>query len=246
MSVGRAGIVLVVTLMAFGAGLTVGPSTAVAYPSYDHARVLGNVEHARNRLALTFDDCGDPAAWRSILATLHARGLHATFFCIGQSVQAHPTLARRTHAEGDMLCNHSWSHPNLSTLGAAAITSQLRRTRSVDARAGSRCRYFRPPYGSYTRAVLQVAGGLGYQRAALWNVDPRDWERPGVTVIQRRVLSATGSGSIVIMHCLPQTARALPGILNGLRSRHLLPVSLSTLVRIGDPGPGWWPRYSSL
>ena len=243
---GRAGIVLVAGVLLAAAWLGPGVATAGAYPSYDHAKVLGTVTHARNRLALTFDDCGDPAAWRSILATLHARALHATFFCIGQAVQAHPTLARRVRADGDMLCNHSWSHPDLTTLGAAAIARQIRQTRSVDARAGSRCSYIRPPYGSYNRTVLQVAGQLGYQRAALWNVDPRDWQRPGAAVITRRVLSASASGSIVIMHCLPQTAQALPAIVRGLHSRHLLPVALSTLVRIGDPGAGWWPRYSSL
>ena len=205
------------------------------------------VRNAGGRVALTFDDCGDPAAWRSILSTLRGRNVRAAFFCIGQQVEAHPTLARRVRSDGEMLCNHSWSHPDLATLGARAIAQQIRRARAtIRAVTGSRCGYFRPPYGSYSRAVLEIAGQLGYRHAALWSVDPQDWQRPGVRVIQRRVLAATRSGSIVLLHCLPQTAQALPGIISGLHRRHLTPVLLRTLVHIGNPGPGWWPRYSSL
>src|SRR5262245_35290450 len=59
-SVGRVGIVLVALALLAAAGQGPAASAAIAYPSYDHARVLGAVGHARDRVALTFDDCGDP------------------------------------------------------------------------------------------------------------------------------------------------------------------------------------------
>jgi peptidoglycan/xylan/chitin deacetylase (PgdA/CDA1 family) len=220
---------------------------AVVYPSYDHARVLGVVKDAGRRVALTFDDCGDATAWRSILSTLRAYDLRATFFCPGTAVRDHVALARRVRADGDRLCNHSWSHSALTTLSAAAIDHQLRLARNVlYGLTGSRCPYMRPPYGAYNRRVLEIAGQLGYRRAVLWSVDPRDWERPGAAVITSRVLAATGPGSIVLMHTLPQTAAALPAILRGLRSHRLTVVGLPTLLAIGTPSHGGWPRYSDL
>jgi peptidoglycan/xylan/chitin deacetylase (PgdA/CDA1 family) len=65
-------------------------------------------------------------------------------------------------------------------------------------------------------------------------------------VITSRVLAATGPGSIVLMHTLPQTAAALPAILRGLRSQRLAVVGLPTLLAIGTPSAGGWPRYSDV
>lgn len=230
-------------------GFLSGPATAsaVTYPAYDHARVLGVVNDAGAQVALTFDDCSDATAWRSILSTLRARGVHAAFFCPAKVVRDHVTLARRVRSDGNMLCNHGWSHPDLTTLTPDQIFHQLRLARNVlYGLTGSRCDYMRPPYGSYNRDVLRIAGQLGYRRAVLWTVDPNDWQQPASSAIRSRVLSATHAGSIVLLHVLPQTAAALPAILRGLRSERLVPVSLSKLVAAGKPAPGGWPRYSAL
>ena len=222
-------------------------SASPLWPAYGHARVVGVVLRSGPRVALTFDDCENETAWRSILATLHRANVRATFFCIGTSVEGHVKLARRIGAYGSMLCNHTWSHPDLTTLSDAAIKQQLLSARrAIRHITGSTCRYVRPPYGSYDRRVLEIAGGLGYQRAALWTVDPRDWKQPGASVITSRVLSQTRRGSIVLMHVLPETAAALPAILKGLHQRNLQPVTLATLVRIGAPTNGGWPSYRDL
>ena len=222
-------------------------SAAISYPVYGHARVVGAVAHARREVALTFDDCSNASAWRSILATLRTRNVHAAFFCIGNEVQSHPRLARRVRANGSLLCNHSWSHPDLTTLTADDIAAQIRRARNaLRDTAGSRCRYFRPPYGNYNRTVLKLAGRLGYRWAVLWSVDPRDWQQPGSSVIVERVVDQTHSGSIVLLHCLPQTAAALPRIIRSLRGHHLQPMKLSTVVQRGEPTSGGWRPYSQL
>ena len=219
-------------------------SASPLWPAYGHARVVGVVRRSGPRVALTFDDCESATAWRSILSTLHHANVRATFFCIGTSVEAHVKLARRVRAYGSMLCNHTWSHRDLTTLSDEAIKQQLLSARrAIRHITGSTCQYMRPPYGSYDRRVLEIAGGLGYQRAALWTVDPRDWQQPGASVIISRVLSETRPGSIVLMHVLPETAAALPAILKGLHQRKLQPVTLATLVRIGAPTNGGWPSY---
>jgi peptidoglycan-N-acetylglucosamine deacetylase len=231
----------------WGAAAAGAAPAGPVFRTYGHAGVTGVVEHARHEVALTFDDCGDVGAWRSIVKTLHHRGRHAAFFCIGEAVDAHPGLARRLVSQGDMLCNHSWSHPDLTTLSARDIRRQLHRTRNLIYHdTGSTCRYLRPPYGAYDREVLRIAGGLGYRRALLWSVDPRDWERPGSGAIVSRVLSDARSGSIVLLHVLPETARALPDILRGLHEKGLSVTVLSRMIHDGDPSPGGWPSYREL
>ena len=229
------------------AGAATANAAGTSYPVYAHAQVLGVVEHANGEVALTFDDCSNASAWRAILITLRRDNVHAAFFCIGEEVQSHPRLARRVVANGNMLCNHTWSHADLTASSTAGITSQIRRTRGVlNQVAQSRCRFFRPPYGSYNREVLRIAGKLGYRWAALWSVDPQDWQEPGTSAIVERVISHTHSGSIVLLHCLPETAAAVPKIIRSLRRHHLRPMKLSTVVRRGRPTSGGWPSYSQL
>jgi peptidoglycan-N-acetylglucosamine deacetylase len=79
----------------------------------------------------------------------------------------------------------------------------------------------------------------------LWNVDPRDWAQPGSSVIESRILSAVRPGSIVLMHTLPETAAQLPSLIQALRSRRYIPLTLPELAGIGMPTPGGWPAYSS-
>jgi peptidoglycan/xylan/chitin deacetylase (PgdA/CDA1 family) len=45
--------------------------------------VLRRIEGVRGRIALTFDDCDDPAAWERILDVLDDRSVPATFFPLG-------------------------------------------------------------------------------------------------------------------------------------------------------------------
>jgi hypothetical protein len=64
----------------------------------------------------------------------------------------------------------------------------------------------------------------------LYDVDPRDWARPGAQTIAARVLGAIHAGSIVDLHDgggnRSETVAALPLILQGLAARHLTPVAL--------------------
>jgi peptidoglycan/xylan/chitin deacetylase (PgdA/CDA1 family) len=207
------------------------------------ASVVSKVTGAGRRVALTFDDCGNDAAWRQILATLHRAKAGGSFFCVGSYVPRRPILARRTAALGITIGNHTWSHVDLARASHDTIVGQIQHDGAAWWRfvRATPLPYLRPPYGSYDPQVLTVAGGLGYRWLVLWNVDPQDWSGISASTIVRRVLTATQPGSIILLHVLPTTAAALPSILRGLAARHLRPVSLTDLLRAGTPSAGWWP-----
>jgi peptidoglycan/xylan/chitin deacetylase (PgdA/CDA1 family) len=52
--------------------------------------------------------------------------------------------------------------------------------------------------------VQSIAASLGLS-TILWNVDPRDWSRPGTDKIIQSVLDTTHNGSIILMHDLPRS-----------------------------------------
>jgi peptidoglycan-N-acetylglucosamine deacetylase len=168
---------------------------------------------------LTFDDGPTPAATADVLDTLAAWGAPATFFVTGSMAAAHPALVRRARAEGHRIGNHSWSHPDLTTLTRAQVRSQLQRTTDVIRQAtGNAPTEWRPPYGATNDLVEAAAQDVGLSSMVLWTVDPRDWADPPATTIRDRVLQRVRPGSVVLLHDATgqNTPEALPMILEGL------------------------------
>jgi peptidoglycan/xylan/chitin deacetylase (PgdA/CDA1 family) len=174
--------------------------------------------------ALTFDDGPNAIYTPQILAVLAAYGVPATFFTLGREGAARPDLLRAEAAAGDSVEDHTWDHPDLTKLPIAAAASELSRTADLVWQAtGVRARCFRPPYGNTNSTVVSIGASLGLVQT-LWNVDPRDWSRPGVSAIVGNVLAnAHGRGVVIIMHDgggdRSQTVAALPQIIMGLRSQ---------------------------
>lgn len=146
---------------------------------------------------LTFDDGPNPAVTPSLLRLLRQYHAKATFFAVGYSAAAHPSLVRQIKAGGHALGNHTYGHANLTHLSAAGQRSQIVRGRSVLGRGAAPC--LRPPYGAKNGTTLRVADSLGYS-VVMWTIDTRDWTRPGTSVIVSRVLNRARPGAIVLMH----------------------------------------------
>jgi peptidoglycan-N-acetylglucosamine deacetylase len=186
-------------------------------------------------VALSFDDCDNASAWRSILQALSAADAKATFFCPGQQVLRFPALAKATVRKGHTVGSHGWDHALLTGRSVEATAWRLRRDAAAwhQVAHSTSVPYFRPPYGRYDSNVLAASGHTGYGRVILWDVDPQDWQNPAPSVIASRVLTDVHPGAIVIMHVKSNTAAALPLILDGLRRRQLKPVNLDTLFAAG-------------
>jgi peptidoglycan-N-acetylglucosamine deacetylase len=192
----------------------------------------------RHAVALTFDDgpWSDTPQFVRVLETKH---VHATFFLIGRQVAGHRVLLRRELADGDVLGNHSFTHPDL--VRAGGVSTQLSETSEAIERVASyRPCVFRPPYGAYDSAVADAALAL-HMTTVLWDVDPRDWARPGTQAIVERVLSAVRNGSIVLMHDgggpRDETLKALPRIIDALRARGFALLTVPALLGYADLAP---------
>jgi peptidoglycan/xylan/chitin deacetylase (PgdA/CDA1 family) len=177
---------------------------------------------AAGYVRLTFDDGPHRNATPAILDTLAARGVKATFFVVGSMAAASPGIVRRASTEGHRIGNHSWSHPNLTTLSREQVTSQLARTNETITQAtGASPTEWRPPYGATNALVEAAARDVGLPSMVLWTVDPRDWADPPATTVRDRVLQAVRPNSTVLLHdgTGANTPEALPMILDGLADR---------------------------
>lgn len=194
-------------------------------------RPLGPV--TGGHVGLTFDDGPNGQYTADILAALNRLNVNATFFVIGQQVQANPALVAKVAAAGNEIANHSWDHADLTKLSDAAIREQLTKTNdAVQSATGKRPTLFRPPYGASNDVVRGAASASGL-RVVLWSIDTEDWKRPGTPAIVSSAVSGAREGSIILMHDgggnRSQTVAAVEQIVNGLRARGLEPVPVSEM-----------------
>lgn len=139
-------------------------------------------------LALTFDDGPNPAWTPRLLDLLAEHGVQATFFLVGRYGFQQPGLVRRIAADGHLLGNHSWSHPNLAMTAAEKVDRELLRTRdTLEQIAGTPIEYFRPPFGGRRPHVLRAARQLG-MTPVLWNAITTDWSEPSADRIAQRLM----------------------------------------------------------
>ena len=186
------------------------------------AQQLGSTSQRAARIVrLTFDDGPVRANTPRVLNVLSNYRVKATFFVIGHRARRHPCLVKRQYREGHSVQNHTYTHPDLTTLGNVGIRRELRATnRAITAAGVPRPYRFRPPYGITNARVRSVGASLGLIQT-LWSVDPHDWADPPASVICRRVVSNVRPGSIVLLHdgSGANTEEALPCIIKRLRAQ---------------------------
>ena len=77
---------------------------------------------------LTFDDGPHPTNTKKVIATLAAHKLTATFFVVGGNCALYPQTLKLVADAGHRIANHSYTHPNLTTLTKAKIKNELLKT----------------------------------------------------------------------------------------------------------------------
>jgi peptidoglycan/xylan/chitin deacetylase (PgdA/CDA1 family) len=186
----------------------------------------------RKQVAIGFDD-GPAALTPAFVGMLERKHVQATFFLIGQQVtSAYRSTLLRELRDGDVLGDHTFTHPDLARSGGAY--GQLWSTRhAIRAQTGYTPCVFRPPYGAYDRSVLDTARSLELA-TVVWNVDPTDWALPGTPAIEARVLAQVQPGSIILSHDgggpRGQTLAAYPSIIDKLRARGYRIVTIPQLL----------------
>lgn len=124
--------------------------------------------------ALTVDDGVSSEVVAAFVALAQRTGIRLTFFPNGcYRSWADSAAALRPLIESGQVAvgNHTWSHPDVTTLDDAALTDQIRRNQDFLRRTlGVReTPFFRPPYGAHDARTDRIAADLGHPTIALWN-----------------------------------------------------------------------------
>jgi peptidoglycan-N-acetylglucosamine deacetylase len=158
------------------------------------------VDSGPKAIALTIDDGPNATYTPQVLQLLAKYRVTAMFSMIGIEVSELPGVARDVADAGHVIANHTWRHMDLGSLSPSAVASEMdQATDAIHSATGSVPSRFRAPYGVWSRTVFQRCEETGMTPID-WSVDPRDWARPGVSVIVNNIMRTTRGGSIILEH----------------------------------------------
>jgi len=188
---------------------------------YD-AIFMGNP--AEKTIYLTFDNGYENGYTAPILDVLKEKRVPAVFFVTGHYVRDQPELIRRMVAEGHLIGNHSWSHPDMTQISERQIREELDRVKEEVARLTDQkdMLFLRPPRGIFSEQSLAASRKLGYI-SVFWSIAYKDWDtknQRGWKYAYDNVTSQLHPGAVILLHAVSRdNAEALGRIIDEARRR---------------------------
>ncbi len=206
-------------------------------------------------IVLTFDDGPAGRATDDILAVLEERQTPATFFLVGRNIIRHPEQVRRIADAGHIIGNHTYTHAeSLAYAGQRRMLSELDRTNALIESITGRSAILYRPIGLKGLQPFEVTPAPGTSERWDWlyergyvtvgvDLDSNDWQmatKEGVIANMREQLDAKETMyygidlQVALLHDLPQTAAALPEILDMIEERGFEVVPLTYVLGLSE------------
>jgi peptidoglycan-N-acetylglucosamine deacetylase len=170
-------------------------------------KLLWRVQTEAKEIYLTFDDGPVPGPTEFVLDTLKKYNAKATFFCIGDNIQKHSAIFKRTVEEGHSIGNHTFNHikgwgtsTEKYVANVESCESEINKWLQV---SGSKFPvssiFFRPPYGRIR--TKQIKALKNKYQIVMWDVLTSDYSQ---SLSPEKCLAgsikATRPGSIIVFH----------------------------------------------
>lgn len=188
----------------------------------------------RRVVALTFDDGPDAEETPRVLDVLKRHGVRATFFVVGERIEAHPELLLRMLSEGHTIGNHTSTHTaSLPLKRSRTIAEEIDRTRTLVTRlTGFRMRLFRPPFGVTNPNVARAVRRTGVVSVG-WSIRSLDTMKGDRQRVLERILSHLHPGGVVLLHDRVEgAAELLDKLLVELKARNYTAATVDELFEI--------------
>ena len=189
---------LIVTTMAAAIGCTADLDT-------EDIKVADYKDGKECAVSLTFDD-SMKEHYTIVAPELEKRGFRGTFWMCGGWMPAEPQYdtthftwaeAKEMSDKGHEMSNHSWSHPNMTTLSEDELKEQIRKNdEAILANLGKPSTTFCFPYNAYNDAVLAevMKGRIGARLKEFWlggQHSPKEY-------LQKQIEDALAAGSWIV------------------------------------------------
>lgn len=159
---------------------------------------------------LTFD-CGyENGNTEPILDALKKHDVQATFFVVGHFLETAPDMAKRMAEEGHTVGNHTYHHPDMSTISdPETFQKEMNDVADLfyEITGTKLSMYYRPPQGKCNTENLKMAQELGYS-TVFWSLAYVDWnqdDQPSHEEAFDKLTTRVHSGAVVLLHNTSQT-----------------------------------------
>ena len=191
------------------------------------------------KIALTFDDGPDPIYTPQVLDVLEEYDVPATFFLLGERVEKYPNITRRIINEGHTIGNHSWSHPDLTTLNDRQLSKEIFNTeQKIEETVNKETALLRPPYGFVSSQLITKLKRMDY-KVIHWSLDSLDWQAKKKEEVLNKTIPYLNRGAIILFHSaggkgqsLIPTIKALPIIIEKLQTHNIELVTVDELLSL--------------
>lgn len=129
--------------------------------------VISDIPTKEKIVFLTFDDGAEKDP--KFVTMMQELKIPFTMFLTDSVIRSDYGYFTKLQQLGDSIQNHTLTHPNLRTLGAAAQKQEIcgQQTKLTD-RYGTAPRLFRPPYGNWNENTRAAVASCGMQAVVLW------------------------------------------------------------------------------
>lgn len=184
---------------------------------------------------LTFDNGYEQGYTEKVLDILKKTEVPATFFVTGHYVKQEPELVARMVKDGHIVGNHSYYHPDFTTMSKSEVKKELTMLEEAVANVSSQkeMRYLRPPRGTFNEHTLKWADELGYVHV-FWSLAFKDWEtdkQKGWQYAFDQITTQIHPGAILLLHTVSaDNANALEKVITHLKKEGYIFKSLDDLM----------------
>jgi len=204
-------------------------------PSPSQGGGIKRIKTTEKVVALTFDDGPNPPYTEQLLDVLAEKKVHATFFLIGNQIEAHPETAKKILAAGHEVGGHSYDWTLLAFKRKSFVNSQLDKMDGAFRSIGvTNLVLFRPPNG-----FLSPGQGKILKKRKLTNISADivayDWKETDAKKIAGTVLKKIRPGAIIALHDgggdRSATLDAVPEIIDSLRKKGYRILTVGELLK---------------
>lgn len=155
-----------------------------------------------------------------MLEIFERENIKITFFVTGTWAKKNPELLKKLYNSGHEIGSHGYFHEDYSKLSYVENRNEiLKADKIITDIINYKPVYFAPPSGAYNNDTLKAASDLNY-KVIMWSVDTIDWRKDSnKNKIIQRVIGKASNSDIVLMHPKKETIKALPIIINELKSK---------------------------
>lgn len=163
--------------------------------------ILWSFPDKKNGIFLTFDDGPHDIFTPQILNILEEYQVKATFFLPGAHIKGNEKIVQRIYESGHCIGVHGYEHISLLSKSKREIREQiLRAQEKIQSLTGEPVKFFRPPYGRFSPAVIKACHSLSTQMV-MWSFMSYDFDarmNDGrlVEIFQKNIRG----GDIVVLH----------------------------------------------